>query len=41
MGDRINAEYKVLNVQRKGDNREVGTYDFSKVGKKKERSWSL
>ena len=32
MGDRINAEYRVVNVQRKDDKREVGTYDFSKVG---------
>ena len=32
MGDRINAEYRVVNVQRKGDNREVGTYNFSTVG---------
>ena len=32
MGDRINAEYRVVNVQRKGDSREVGTYNFSKVG---------
>ena len=31
MGDRINAEYRVVNVQRKGDSREVGTYNFSKV----------
>ena len=31
MGDRINAEYSVVNVQGSKDNREVGTYHFSKV----------
>ena len=33
MGDRINAEYSVVNVQGSKDNREVGTYHFSKVSR--------
>ena len=41
MGDRINAEYRVVNVQRKGDSREVGTYNFSKVRLSDSNFWSI
>ncbi len=32
LGDRINAEYRVINVQRGGNTVEVGQYRYSKVG---------
>ena len=38
MGDRINAEYSVVNVQGSKDNREVGTYHFSKVRRSRHAS---